>query len=204
MVANLNQIQQKRCALYLRVSTLQGQSVELQKRELLMYVQARQWNIIQIYDDSGQSGANSARPMYRQLLRDAKQRKFDIVLVWKLDRWARSLKEIIVSLEELSEYGVEFCSLKDNLDFSTSTGRLMLNIIGAFAQFERDILVDRVRAGLANAKAKGKRLGRPITRKDQQIIELRRKGFSYSQICKELNVSLGSVQRTLKALSKTP
>jgi DNA invertase Pin-like site-specific DNA recombinase len=175
----------------------------LQRRELLAYVQARQWEVIQIYDDTGQSGANNARPMYRQLLKDAKQRKFDMVLVWKLDRWARSLKEIIVSLQDLTDYGVEFCSLKDNLDLSTSTGRLMLHIIGSFAQFERDILVDRVRAGLANAKAKGKRLGRPVTRKDQQIINLRSKGFSYSQICKELNVSLGSVQRSLKALSKT-
>jgi putative DNA-invertase from lambdoid prophage Rac len=192
----------KRCVLYLRVST-SDQSVELQRRELLAYVQARQWEVIQIYDDTGQSGANNARPMYRQLLKDAKQRKFDMVLVWKLDRWARSLKEIIVSLQDLTDYGVEFCSLKDNLDLSTSTGRLMLHIIGSFAQFERDILVDRVRAGLANAKAKGKRLGRPVTRKDQQIINLRSKGFSYSQICKELNVSLGSVQRSLKALSKT-
>src|SRR6516165_9143955 len=151
-----------KAAIYARVSTMNnGQSPEMQIRDLRDYCRSRRWESAGEYLDIGQSGAKDSRPELNRLMADAHQRKFDVVLTWKLDRFGRSLMHLVNALAELETRGVAFVSLKDNVDLSTPSGRLMFQIIGAMAEFERSLITERVRAGLRNAKAKGKRLGRP-------------------------------------------
>lgn len=151
-----------RVAIYARVSTSNGsQDPEMQLRELREYVQRRELQIVEEYIDNGVSGSKESRPALNRLMADAHSRKVDAVLVWKIDRWGRSLKHLVTSLAELDAYGVAFISLRDNLDLSTPSGRLMFQIIGAMAEFERALIQERVRAGLRNAASKGVRLGRP-------------------------------------------
>ena len=150
-----------RCALYARVSTSSGhQDPEMQLMELREYCQRRGWEIIGEYVDHV-SGSQESRPELKRLTSDAKQRKFDAVVVWKLDRYARSLKHLVNALAEFEALGIAFVSLRDNSDLSTPSGRLMFQIIGAMAEFERALIVERVKAGLRHAQAKGRRLGRP-------------------------------------------
>jgi DNA invertase Pin-like site-specific DNA recombinase len=152
----------KRTALYARVSTNNGQQdPEMQLRELREYAAHRDLTITAEYVDQGVSGAKESRPSLNRLMIDARQRKIDCVLVWKLDRFARSLKHLVNALAEFEALGVAFVSLRDNLDLSTPSGRLMFQIIGAMAEFERALIQERVKAGLRNARAKGKQLGRP-------------------------------------------
>lgn len=194
----------KRVAIYVRVSTADKQDCAMQLADLTEYAKARGWEVAETYEDKGFSGKNTNRPKLKQMLLGANARKFDIVLVWKLDRFARSLGDLIGMIQNLSEVGVEFVSLKDNLDLSTSQGRLLLHLLGAFAQFERDIIVSRVRAGLEHAKARGQRLGRPQVRNDEAIRLMRAKGLSLRQIAKRLGVSKSSVQNSLAGVQKTP
>jgi len=140
--------------------------------------------------------------MLKALLSDARKRKLNVVICWKLDRFFRSLKDLVTTLQELSELGIEFISLRDNIDLSTSSGRLMMHMIGAFAEFEASLIRSRVKAGLEVARKNGKRLGRPKLRDDKKIISLRDKGYSIRAISKELCVSTGAVQRSI-AVSKT-
>jgi DNA invertase Pin-like site-specific DNA recombinase len=127
---------------------------------------------------------------------DACQRRFDAVLVWKLDRFGRSLRHLVNALAELEALGVAFVSLRDNLDLSTPSGRLMFQIIGAMAEFERALIQERVKAGLRNARAKGKRLGRPRADvKETQIADLRHSGASWRTVAKELGIGLGTAHR---------
>jgi len=188
----------KRIAVYLRVSTA-DQSTELQSREIKAYIAARGWNDVTIYEDAGKSGTNGNRPELKRLLGDVKQRKVDLVICWKLDRLFRSLKDLVATLQEWTELGVEFISLKDQIDLTTSTGRLLMHMLGAFAEFEASLIRERVRAGVQNARAKGKRLGRPRNEKrdDSRIFQLRAEGKSLGQIALELGVSKGLVQRAL-------
>src|SRR5215469_5638518 len=151
----------QRVALYSRVSTNHGQDPELQLRELREYAASRGWMIIEEYVDHGVSGTKASRPALNQLMAAAHRRKVDAVLVWKLDRFGRSLQHLVNALAELEVLGVAFVSLRDNLDLSTPSGRLMFQIVGAMAEFERALIQERVKAGLRNAKAKGKKLGRP-------------------------------------------
>lgn len=183
-------------ALYVRVST-QDQSCELQKRELETYSTARGWQIHSTYEDHGVSGTSTKRPMLKALMTDARSRKFDILVCWKLDRFARSLKDLLTMLQDLSDLGIAFISLKDQIDMTTASGRLMMQMIGAFGEFEAALIRERVRAGLANAKAKGKSLGRPKTRDDVAIRALRDRGYSIRKIAKNLSISKGAVQRAL-------
>src|ERR1700758_5265531 len=148
-------------AIYARVSTSNGQDPSMQTRELKEYCERRGWTVACEYVDVGVSGSKDSRPQLNQLMANAKRRHFDVVLVWKLDRFGRSLKHLVNALAEFEALGVTFVSLRDNLDLSTPSGRLMFQIIGAMAEFERSLIVERVRAGLRNAKAKGIRLGRP-------------------------------------------
>ncbi len=149
-------------ALYARVSTSNGhQDPEMQLRELREYAGRRGWEIAGEYIDHGVSGSKESRPELNRLMTDAHRRRFDAVLVWKIDRFGRSLKHLVNALADLGAYGVAFVSLRDNLDLSTPSGRLMFQIIGAMAEFERALIQERVKAGLRNAQAKGKRLGRP-------------------------------------------
>jgi DNA invertase Pin-like site-specific DNA recombinase len=148
-------------ALYARVSTLNNQDPEMQLSELREYAGRRGWQIVEEFTDQGVSGCKESRPALNRLMSDACRRKFDAILVWKIDRFGRSLKHLVNSLAELAALGVAFISLRDNLDLSTPSGRLMFQIIGAMAEFERALIQERVRAGLRNARAKGRRLGRP-------------------------------------------
>ena len=151
-----------RVAIYARVSTAdKGQSPEMQLRELQEYCERRGLQITGEYTDVGVSGAKDSRPELNRLMTDAKHRRFDAVCVWKLDRFGRSLRHLVNALADLESLGVSFISLKDNLDLSTPSGRLMFQIIGAMAEIERALIQERVKAGLRNARAKGKKLGRP-------------------------------------------
>jgi DNA invertase Pin-like site-specific DNA recombinase len=185
-----------RVALYSRVSTLNLQDPELQARELREYAQRRGWQISREYVDSGVSGSKDSRPALNELLADVHQRKCDVVLVWKLDRLGRSLRHLVNTLAELEGRGVAFVSLRDNLDLSTPAGRLMFNVIGAMAEFERALIQERVKAGLRNARAKGKRLGRPkVVADGSRVAALRKAGSSWSEICEQTGLSKGTAQR---------
>jgi DNA invertase Pin-like site-specific DNA recombinase len=155
----------------------------MQLRELREYVERRGWTISEEYVDHGISGSKDSRPALNRLMSDACRRSFDAILVWKIDRFGRSLKHLVNALAELAALGVAFISLRDNLDLSTPSGRLMFQIIGAMAEFERALIQERVRAGLRNARAKGRRLGRPRVIVDAaRIASLREQGHSWSQI----------------------
>lgn len=188
----------RRVAIYVRVSTSE-QSTDLQLRELNDFVNSRGWEITSVYEDSAFSGTTANRPQLKQLMSDVRQRKIDIVVCWKLDRLFRSLKDLIQTLQDFADVGVEFISLKDQLDLSTSSGRLLMHMIGAFAEFEAALIRERVCAGLANAKKKGVRLGRPrnVRRNDEKIVLLRQSGLSLKAIGKELGVSKGLVSAVL-------
>src|SRR5512147_427430 len=170
-----------RVALYARVSTLNGQDPEMQLRELREYASRRGWTIAGEYIDQGVSGSKDSRPALNRLMVDVRQRRADAVLVWKLDRFGRSLKHLVNAIADLEALGVVFVSLRDNLDLTTPSGRLMFQIIGAMAEFERALIQERVRAGLRNARAKGKRLGRPHREVDtSRIASLRSMGYSWA------------------------
>jgi DNA invertase Pin-like site-specific DNA recombinase len=192
-----------RVALYARVSTLNNQDPEMQLAELREYAGRRGWEIVEEFTDQGVSGCQESRPALNRLMSDACRRRFDAVLVWKIDRFGRSLKHLVNALAELAALGVAFVSLRDNLDLSTPSGRLMFQIIGTMAEFERALIQERVRAGLRNALAKGKRLGRPRVIVDiSRVASLRARGNSWSQIQTELGVSKGTAQRAFAGLPK--
>src|SRR5437879_4332511 len=148
-----------RCAIYVRVSTV-DQEPENQLAELRRYVQARGWSAVE-YVDRGVSGAKDRRPALDQMVADARRRRFDVLVCWRLDRLGRNLKHLITLLEDLQALGVPFVSLAEGIDATTPAGRLQMHILGAIAEFERGRIVERVRAGLARARAQGQRLGRP-------------------------------------------
>src|ERR1700675_671650 len=193
----------KRVALYARVSTSNGQQdPEMQLRVLREYAKHREMTIVGEYIDR-MTGSKDSRPSLNRLMADAGQRKFDAVLVWKLDRFGRSLRHLVNALAELEALGLTFISLRDNLDLSTPSGRLMFQIIGAMAEFERSLIQERVKAGLRNAKAKGKRLGRPRVVVDETaIFAMRDSGASWRAISGKLGIGLGTAHRIAKRRSK--
>jgi DNA invertase Pin-like site-specific DNA recombinase len=189
-----------RVAIYARVSTLHGQNPEMQLDELREYASRREWTIVDSYVDEGVSGSKESRPELNRLMADAHRRRFDAVLVWKIDRFGRSLKHLVNAIADLAAYGVAFVSLRDNLDLSTPSGRLMFQIIGAMAEFERSLIQERVRAGLRNARAKGKRLGRPPSGADPvRIAALRASGASWRAISHEMGVGVATLYRAAPA-----
>lgn len=190
---------QKTVAIYARVST-DKQAVDMQLSELRDFVQRSNWKIYKEYIDQGYTGANTQRPAFTDMMNQARKRKFDILLVWKLDRLSRSLKDLINTLDELGHLGVDFISYDNNLDTSTPTGKLVFQIVGAVAEFEKDIIRERVKAGLENAKRKGKRLGRPpIPRATfQKAKKLRAKGLSFREIGRQLNIDEGTFRKRYK------
>ncbi len=196
-------LQPSRVALYARVSTLNhNQDPELQLAELREYATRRGWAIAEEFVDRGVSGSKESRPALNRLMADAHRRRFDAVLVWKIDRFGRSLKHLVNALAELDARGVAFVSMRDNLDLTTPSGRLMFQIIGAMAEFERSLIQERVRAGLRNARAKGKRLGRPRAIVDAaEIAGLRASGASWRAVARELRVGEGTARR---ACAKNP
>lgn len=177
----------------------------MQLSELRDYAVRRGWAVFGEYVDQGISGSKESRPELNRLTADAHRRLFDAVLVWKIDRYGRSLKHLVNALADLSAYGVAFVSFRDNLDLSTPSGRLMFQIIGAMAEFERALIQERVRAGLRNARSKGKKFGRPRVEIDAvRVTALRRDGLSWSQVRRTLNLSKGTVQRAFYSLPNHP
>jgi DNA invertase Pin-like site-specific DNA recombinase len=190
-------------ALYARVSTSdKGQDPEMQLRELREHCQRRGCEILGEYVDIGVSGSKDSRPELNKLMADAKRRRFDAVLVWKLDRFGRSLKNLINALAEFESLGVAFISLKESLDLATPAGRLMFGIISAMAEFERDLIRERVRAGIANRRAKGLRVGRkPISLDPTKLQALRSQGQTMREIALALGCSRSLVHKTLADLA---
>lgn len=193
-----------RVAIYARVSTTNhGQDAGLQTGEMRQFAEARGWKLADEYVDHGVSGSTDSRPELNRLMADAKRRRFDVVLVWKLDRFGRSLRHLVNALAEFESLGIAFVSLSDNLDLSTASGRLMFNIIGAMAEFERELIRERVKAGMKNAKAKGTHIGRPRVVVDAaRIVALRSQGVSWRAISAELGVGLATLHRAAGGRSK--
>lgn len=193
-----------RVALYARVSTANNQDPEMQLSELREYAGRRCWQVVDEYGDQGVSGSKESRPALNRLMADACRRRFDAILVWKIDRFGRSLKHLVNALAELAALGIAFVSLRDNLDLSTPSGRLMFQIIGATAEFERALIQERVRAGIRNAKAKGIRIGRPRVFVDAfQIASLRAQGRSWAEIVAETGVGTKCTSRDARLRGKT-
>jgi DNA invertase Pin-like site-specific DNA recombinase len=177
-------------AVYARVSTNSGQDPEMQIRELRDYCQRRGWEIALEYADAGVSGAKEKRPELDKLFADAHRRRFDILVVWRFDRFARSVSHLLRALETFRALGIEFVSLSEQVDTATPTGKMIFTVLGAVAELERSLIAERVRAGLRNARAKGKRLGRPKKVADPaEIKRLRSEGASWRAIGKELGIA---------------
>lgn len=186
-------------ALYARVSTLNGQNPEMQLAELREYAQHRGWTISAEYVDLGVSGARESRPEFNGMMADAHRRAFDAIACWKLDRLGRSLKHLVVTLEDLQAYGVAFISLRDNLDLSTPSGRLMFHVVAAMAEFERALIRERVSAGIQAARNRGQRIGRPrVYVSADKVRDLRAAGVSWRSIAKKLDVGIGTAVRAFE------
>jgi DNA invertase Pin-like site-specific DNA recombinase len=182
-------------ALYARVST-EGQDPEAQLAALRSHVINRGWEIVEEFVDRGYSGAKERRPALDRMLKAAWAGKFQTVLVWRFDRFARSVKHLITALEQFRGLNINFISLQEQFDTSTPIGQAMFTIIGAMAQLERDIIRERVRAGLDRARAQGIKLGRPVAQADpDQIALLKQQGLSLKEIADQLNCSRSTVRR---------
>ena len=194
-----------RTAIYARVSTTNGQDPTMQTRELKEYCQRRGWKLAGEYVDTGISGAKEKRPQLDRMMADAHRRRFDAVVVWKFDRFARSVSHLLRALETFKALGIEFVSLSEQVDTSTPTGRMIFTVLGAVAELERSLIAERVRAGLRNARAKGKRLGRPRKAVDRsRIARLRRSGASWAAIGQELGVGEATARRASQTSAKNP
>ena len=188
-----------RVALYVRVSTHDQQTLPLQLEALREYAARRHWQIVREVSEVASGAAAAKRPQREALLLDAKRRQVDAILVWRLDRWGRSVADLVNSLAELEAVGVAFVSVTEALDLTTPAGRAMAAMVAVFAQFEREILRERVKAGIAQAKARGKAMGRPRTaaKKAEEIHALYQAGVSQAEIARRLAVGRTSVRRLL-------
>jgi DNA invertase Pin-like site-specific DNA recombinase len=188
-------------ALYARVST-DGQDPEVQLVALRAHAAQRIWQVVEEFVDRGVSGAKERRPALDRLLKAAWAGRFQVVLVWRFDRFARSVKHLVAALETFRSLNVGFVSLQEQLDTATPIGQAMFTIIGAMAQLERDIIRERVKAGLERAKARGIRLGRPrVPVVAEELVALREQGFSVGEMASRLRCSRSTVRRYLsKAL----
>src|SRR5688572_27319725 len=189
-----------RAAVYARVSTV-DQQPENQLQELRRYLEARGWTAVE-YVDRGVSGAKDRRPALDQLVADAKRRRFDVLVCWRLDRLGRNLKHLITLLEELQALGVAFVSLAEGIDATTPAGKLQMHILGAIAEFERARIQERVRAGLARARAQGVKLGRPRRSIDPDRLTAVA-GLPEREAARRLGIPRSTYQR-FRATSLTP
>jgi len=187
-----------RAGLYARVSTYDQQTLSLQRRAMRDYARRRGWSIIVEVKEVGSGASVRER---RELIDAARRRDIDVVIVWRLDRWGRSMADLVTTLQELRHLGIGFVSLTEALDLTTPTGRAMAGLLAVFAEFEREILRERVRAGLAHARENGKRLGRPPTASlnAKQVRQLFRAGISKAAIARQLQIGRTSVRRILAA-----
>jgi DNA invertase Pin-like site-specific DNA recombinase len=188
----------KRIAIYARVST-DRQSTESQLSTLREYIKKREWNLFKEYIDEGFTGSNTKRPAFNEMMADAKKRRFDVLLVYKLDRLSRSLKDLIITLDDLKSTGIDFVSYDNSLDTTTPTGRLIFHVVGSVAEFEREIIKERVKTGLENARRKGKRLGRPPVSSAlvEEAKRLRSQGMPYRKIGLQLGIPESTVRANL-------
>lgn len=187
-------MKQPRVGIYSRVST-NGQNPRMQLAELREYCRNRNWKIVDEYVDTGVSGAKDSRPELDRLMKDAHRRRFDAIVVWKFDRFARSVSHLLRALETFRALGIEFVSLSEQVETNSPTGKLVFTVLGAVAEMERSIIGDRVRAGLRNAKANGKRLGRPPLKElsTSDICRLRkerRHGVSFKTLAQNHGISV--------------
>lgn len=188
-----------RAGLYARVSTNDQQTLTMQIGAMREYAARRGWTVaLEVREVNSGAARREAR---EEILETARRRKIDVVLVWRLDRWGRSVTDLLATLQELEHLGVGFVSLTEALDLTTPAGRAMAGLLAIFAEFERDILRERTRAGLAHARESGKRLGRPATAAAHaaEIRKLQRSGVSKSEIARRLQIGRTSVRRILAA-----
>jgi DNA invertase Pin-like site-specific DNA recombinase len=189
-----------RVALYARVSTTYGQNPEMQLIELREYAGRRGWEVAGEYVDEGASGARERRPALDRLWVDCRKRRVDAVVVYRYDRFARSLRQLVNALEEFRAIGIEFVSLHEGVDTSTPNGRLVFGIFASIAEFERELIRSRVRSGLAAAKSKGKKLGRPRSAvKPEQVAAMRAKGDSWRVVSEQLGIGVGTACRAIQS-----
>jgi DNA invertase Pin-like site-specific DNA recombinase len=183
--------------VYCRVSRL-DQNPQLQEHEAKELVGRRGWDLTEVYLDHGVSGSREKRPELDRLLADAKKRKFDILVVWRSDRFFRSLRHMVNTLADLDAIGVRFVSVTEPFDGTTPQGQLLIHLVSAFSEFERQILIERTKAGLAAAKRRGARLGRPRVVVDRdRAKKLQGEGWSIRKIALNMKVGIGTVQRAL-------
>ena len=195
----------KRIGLYARVSTNNGQDPEVQLRELREFCQRRGFEIAEEFVDKGISGSRERRPALDKLIVACRKRLVDAVVVYRYDRFARSLRQLVNALEEFRALGIEFISLHEGVDTSTPNGKLVFGIFASIAEFERELIRDRVRSGLAAARAKGKPIGRPrVPVNALRIASLRGQGRSWAEITRETGISKGTAQRAVSGLPITP
>ena len=188
----------KRVAIYARVST-SGQTTENQLLDLRRYAGERGWTVADEFVDHGISGTKESRPRLDAMMDAARKRKLDVVLVWRFDRFARSVRHLVVALEELRGLKVNFISYQENVDTSTPLGQAIFAIIAAMAELERNVIVERVHAGLSRARRQGKRLGRPPTTVDEnKILECRKDGLSLRKIAMKVGTSRTKVLNVLR------
>jgi len=195
----------KRAAVYYRVST-DGQTTENQRLAVENYCRIQDWKVVKTYEDVGISGAQDRRPGLDALKTNVAKGKFDVVVVWKFDRLARSTAHLLETLALLKRYEVDFVSVTEAVDTSTPTGKMVLTFLAAIGEFEKSLITERVFAGLARAKAEGKKLGRPRVGMDiGKALELRQQGWSFARIGKELGTTTANVFRQVTAvISKSP
>jgi len=195
----------KRVGLYARVSTMHGQDPNVQLRELREYCQRRGFEIAEEFVDKGISGTRERRPALDNLMIACRKRLIDAVVVYRYDRFARSLRQLVNALEDFRSLDIDFISIHEGVDTSTANGRLVFGIFASIAEFERELIRDRVRSGLAAAKARGKHVGRPrIIVSASAVALLRQQGRSWAEITRETGISKGTAQRAIATLPKTP
>jgi DNA invertase Pin-like site-specific DNA recombinase len=171
----------------------------MQLRDLRTYCAARGLDLVREYIDVGQSGAKESRPELNKLMEDARKRRFDAIVVWRFDRFARSTKHLLLALEEFRSLGIQFISYQENIDTSSPLGQALFTIVSAVAQLERDLIRERVTAGIRNARANGKKLGRPMRAVDRTLIlQMRAEGQSLQHIAETLGIGYGTVRERLR------
>lgn len=187
----------KRCLIYARVSTKQ-QTTENQLPPLRKFARDRGWKVVKELIDHGYSGTNDQRPNLAEVMNLAQRREYDVLLVYALDRFGRSVKHLVTALDQFHSLGIDFCAYNQHIDTTTPAGKLFFTMISGFAEFEAAIIKERVHAGLVRARAEGKQLGRPRTvRLDPDKVRALRKDHSIRQIADQLNTSKSAVHRTL-------
>ena len=193
----------KRACLYLRVSTL-GQTRKLQRRELEDYCKRQKWKVAKVYEDHGISGSRNDRPALNEMLKDARRGRFQIVACWAVDRLGRSTVDLLNILTELQDNDIAFVATSQGIRTTDSAGRMLVSFLSAIAQFEKEMIVSRVKAGISRAKAEGKQLGRPRKAFDiGKALQLRQEGFGYKRIARILNVPKSTLYYGLEAIRKT-